>query len=76
HCIQHVQRYADMGVDALVLRVDSLPHHQLLRSIELFGKYVIPHFKNPRNVIRPADHVLADIRAARPAHQQALHQFH
>ncbi|WP_262706429.1 MULTISPECIES: LLM class flavin-dependent oxidoreductase [Streptomyces] len=76
HCIEHVQRYADMGVDALVLRVDSLPHHQLLRSIELFGKYVIPHFKNPRNIIRPADHVLTDIRAARPAHQQALHQFH
>ncbi|PXY29870.1 luciferase [Prauserella coralliicola] len=75
HCIEHVQRYVDMGVDALVLRVDSLPHEQLLRSIELFGKYVIPHFKHPRNVVRPADDVLADIRAARPAHEEALRKF-
>jgi len=75
HCIEHVQRYVDMGADALVLRVDSLPHEQLMRSIELFGKYVIPHFKHPRNVVRASDDVLADIRAARPAHEQALRQF-
>jgi alkanesulfonate monooxygenase SsuD/methylene tetrahydromethanopterin reductase-like flavin-dependent oxidoreductase (luciferase family) len=75
HCIEHVRRYADMGVDALVLRVDSLPHDQLMRSIELFGKYVIPHFKHPRNVVRSADDVLAQIRAARPAHQEALRRF-
>ncbi|MFH8223642.1 LLM class flavin-dependent oxidoreductase [Streptomyces sp. NPDC018057] len=75
HCVRHVQRYADMGVEALVLRVDSLPHDQLMRSIELFGTYVIPRFKNPRNVVRPPDDVLADIRAARPAHQEALRRF-
>ncbi|QEU96901.1 LLM class flavin-dependent oxidoreductase [Streptomyces kanamyceticus] len=75
HCVEHVQRYADMGVESLVLRVDSLPHDQLMRSIELFGKYVIPHFKHPRNVVRPADDVLADIRAARPAHEEALRRF-
>lgn len=75
HCAEHVQRYVDMGVDALVLRVDSLPHDQLMRTIELFGKYVIPRFKHPRNVVRPADDVLADIRAARPAHEEALRQF-
>jgi alkanesulfonate monooxygenase SsuD/methylene tetrahydromethanopterin reductase-like flavin-dependent oxidoreductase (luciferase family) len=75
HCIQHVQRYADMGAEALVLRVDSLPHDQLMRSIELFGKYVIPRFTHPRNVVRSADDVLADIRAARPAHEEALRQF-
>ncbi|MEV6980313.1 LLM class flavin-dependent oxidoreductase [Sphaerisporangium sp. NPDC051017] len=75
HCIEQVRRYADMGVDALVLRVDSLPHDQLMRSIELFGKYVIPHFKHPRNVVRSADDVLADIRAARPAHEEELRRF-
>ncbi len=75
HCIEHVQRYADMGVDALVMRIDSLPHDQLMRSIELFGKYVIPRFKNPRSVVRPAEDVLADIRAARPAHQQAMERY-
>jgi alkanesulfonate monooxygenase SsuD/methylene tetrahydromethanopterin reductase-like flavin-dependent oxidoreductase (luciferase family) len=75
HCIEHVRRYVDMGADALVLRVDSLPHDQLMRSIELFGKYVIPHFKHPRNVVRAADDVLADIRAARPLHEAALREF-
>lgn len=75
HCVEHVQRYADMGVESLVLRVDSLPHDQLMRSIELFGKYVIPRFKHPRNVVRPADDVLAGIRAARPAHEEALRRF-
>ena len=75
HCIEHVQRYADMGVDALVMRIDSLPHEQLMRSIELFGKYVIPHFKRPGNVVRPADDILDDIRAARPAHQEALEHY-
>jgi alkanesulfonate monooxygenase SsuD/methylene tetrahydromethanopterin reductase-like flavin-dependent oxidoreductase (luciferase family) len=75
HCVEHVQRYADMGVEALVLRVDSLPHDQLMRSIELFGKYVIPRFKHPRNVVRPADDVLDGIRAARPAHEEALRRF-
>lgn len=75
HCIEHVQRYADMGVDALVMRIDSLPHEQLMRSIELFGKYVIPHFKRPGNVVRPADDILNDIRAARPAHQEALERY-
>lgn len=75
HCIEHVQRYADMGVDALVMRIDSLPHEQLMRSIELFGKYVIPHFKRPGTVVRPPDDVLDDIRAARPAHQEALERY-
>ncbi|WP_158712274.1 hypothetical protein [Streptomyces sp. NRRL F-5135] len=27
HRVEPVQRYAGMGVDALVLRVDGLPHH-------------------------------------------------
>lgn len=75
HCIEHVQRYADMGVDALVMRIDGLPHEQLMRSIEMFGKYVIPRFKNPGGVARPADEVLAEIRAARPAHQEAMEQY-
>ncbi|MGS2591067.1 hypothetical protein [Streptomyces hebeiensis] len=34
HCAEHVQRYADMGVDALVLRVGSLPHHHANRTKE------------------------------------------
>jgi alkanesulfonate monooxygenase SsuD/methylene tetrahydromethanopterin reductase-like flavin-dependent oxidoreductase (luciferase family) len=74
-CIRQVQRYADLGVEGLVMRVDSIPYEQRMQTIEMFGKYVIPHFKHPRNIVRPADDILEDIRAARPAHQAALDPF-
>lgn len=74
-CVAQVQRFADLGVDTLVMRIDGLPHRELMKSIELFGKYVIPKFKNPRAVVRTADAVLSDIRAARPAHYAELEAF-
>ncbi|MEE4599632.1 hypothetical protein V2J94_49005, partial [Streptomyces sp. DSM 41524] len=55
--------------------VDSLPHDQLMRSLALFGKNDNPRFKHPRNIVRPADDILAEIRTARPAHEEALRQF-
>ncbi|GAB7004974.1 LLM class flavin-dependent oxidoreductase [Nocardioides sp. AN3] len=67
-CIAQVKRFADAGVDAITMRIDGLPHQELMKSIELFGKYVIPTFKNPRSVVRSSEKVLADIREARPAH--------
>jgi alkanesulfonate monooxygenase SsuD/methylene tetrahydromethanopterin reductase-like flavin-dependent oxidoreductase (luciferase family) len=74
-CVAQVQRFVDLGADAIVMRIDGLPHRELMKSIELFGKYVIPKFKNPRAVVRPADAVLTDIRAARPAHYAELESF-
>ncbi|WP_310962447.1 LLM class flavin-dependent oxidoreductase [Nocardioides terrisoli] len=74
-CIAQVKRFADMGIDAITMRIDGLPHRELMRSIELFGKYVIPTFKNPRSVVRSSDEILVDIRAARPAHQAELEAF-
>jgi alkanesulfonate monooxygenase SsuD/methylene tetrahydromethanopterin reductase-like flavin-dependent oxidoreductase (luciferase family) len=74
-CVAQVQRYADLGADALVMRIDGLPHKELMKSIELFGKYVIPKFKNPRAVVRSPEAILTDIRAARPAHYAALEDF-
>ncbi|MFC3242544.1 hypothetical protein ACFOJ6_09555 [Gordonia humi] len=41
----------------------------------MFGKYVIPKFKNPRAVVRDSDDILADIRAARPAHYAEVEAF-
>ena len=41
----------------------------------LFGKYVIPRFKNPRSIVRTSDAILADIRAARPAHYAEREAF-
>ena len=67
-CIAQVQRFVDIGIDAIAMRVDGLPHRELMKSIELFGNYVIPAFKNPRSVVRRAEEILADIRTARPAH--------
>lgn len=67
-CIAQVQRFVDMGIDAIAMRIDGLPHRELMKSIELFGKYVIPTFKNPRSVVRRHEEVLADIRAARDTH--------
>lgn len=74
-CIKQVQRFADMGADALVMRIDGLPHKELIKSIELFGKYVIPTFKDKRLVVRSADENLADIRARREAHYAEVAAF-
>lgn len=74
-CIAQVQRFADMGVDTLVMRIDGLPHKELMKSIELFGKYVIPTFKDKSSVVRSADEVLEDIREARPAHYAEVEAF-
>ena len=47
------------------MRIDSVPHDKIMKSIEMFGRYVIPHFKSPRNFMRPPEDVMADIRAMR-----------
>ena len=54
----------------MLIRIDSVPHDKVLKSIEMFGRYVIPHFKNRRNFIRPAEDVLADIRTMREEAKQ------
>lgn len=71
-CIRQTQKYADLGIDTLYLRIDSLPHDVILKTIEMFGKYVIPHFREPQAIVRSADDVMADIRALRPVHEAAL----
>jgi alkanesulfonate monooxygenase SsuD/methylene tetrahydromethanopterin reductase-like flavin-dependent oxidoreductase (luciferase family) len=64
-CIRAIERFRQCGIDQLVMRIDSVSHDKIMKSIELFGRYVIPHFKNPRNFMRPAEDVMADIRAMR-----------
>jgi alkanesulfonate monooxygenase SsuD/methylene tetrahydromethanopterin reductase-like flavin-dependent oxidoreductase (luciferase family) len=64
-CIRAVEKFRDSGIDTLVMRIDSVPHDKIMKSIEMFGRYVIPHFKGPRNYMRPAEDVMADIRAMR-----------
>lgn len=64
-CIRAIERFDECGIDQLVMRIDSVPHEKIMKSIEMFGRYVIPHFKSPRNFMRPAEDVMADIRTMR-----------
>ncbi len=64
-CIKAIEKFQSIGCDQVLIRIDSVPHDKILKSIEMFGRYVIPHFKNPRNFVRPAEDVLTDIRGMR-----------
>jgi alkanesulfonate monooxygenase SsuD/methylene tetrahydromethanopterin reductase-like flavin-dependent oxidoreductase (luciferase family) len=73
-CIRAIERFRDCGIDQLVMRIDSVAHEKIIKSIEMFGRYVIPHFKSPRNFMRPAEDVMADIREMRnQARAMGLH---
>jgi hypothetical protein len=36
----------------VIFRIDGNGHRQIMESLEMFGKYVIPEFKHPANVVR------------------------
>ena len=74
-CIKHVQRYKDLGIDTLLLRIDSIPHHVIMKTIENFGKYVIPHFREPHAIVKSADDALNEIRAMRAQHEEGLRRL-
>lgn len=46
-CIEGMKRYQEAGVDQVLcfMQMGRLPHSKVMDSIELFGKYVIPHFR-------------------------------
>jgi alkanesulfonate monooxygenase SsuD/methylene tetrahydromethanopterin reductase-like flavin-dependent oxidoreductase (luciferase family) len=64
-CIRSIERLKQCGIDQCVMRIDSTSHANIMKSIEMFGRHVIPHFKNRQNFMRPAEDVMADIRAMR-----------
>jgi alkanesulfonate monooxygenase SsuD/methylene tetrahydromethanopterin reductase-like flavin-dependent oxidoreductase (luciferase family) len=47
-CIKCVKQHQAAGVDQtlLIMQTDQIPHKKVLRSIELFGKEVIPAFRS------------------------------
>lgn len=51
--VRQIQRLSDIGYDEVILRIDgaNIPHEKLMHAIELLGRYVLPHFKTPTNVI-------------------------
>jgi alkanesulfonate monooxygenase SsuD/methylene tetrahydromethanopterin reductase-like flavin-dependent oxidoreductase (luciferase family) len=43
--VERFERLESLGYDAVILRIDGMGHETNLRSLELFGKYVIPEFR-------------------------------
>ena len=70
-CIRSIEKLQACGVNTLALRIDSVPHDKIMKSIEMFGRYVIPHFKAPQNFMRPPEDVMADIRDLREEARKA-----
>ncbi|HEY0107275.1 MAG TPA: LLM class flavin-dependent oxidoreductase [Rhizomicrobium sp.] len=50
HCIAKAARYADIGADRLMclLQFGAIAHEAVMRSTELAGKYLLPHFATNR----------------------------
>jgi len=49
HCIRKLERYQRIGADRVLclMQAARIPHEAVMKSIELFGKHIIPHFDKP-----------------------------
>ena len=45
-CIEALKKHEKAGVDQIMImmQTETIPHEKVMKSIELFGKYVIPEF--------------------------------
>ena len=62
-CIEFIEKFEALGVDeyVLTLQVGSVTHQEVMNSLRLFGKYVIPHFQEKeRKAQNLAQRVSAD----------------
>ena len=49
--IERLKKLEKMGINEVILKIDGGYGHQaVMRSLEMFGKYVIPEFRNPRAI--------------------------
>ncbi len=69
--IRRSEKFQQLGIDEVLLHIDSVPHEKIMNAIEMVGRYVIPHFKDRNNVVRPTDDILETIRAMRTQQQNA-----
>ena len=46
-CIKYIEDYERMGVDEIMplFQVGPVTHAEVMETLRLFGKYIIPHFK-------------------------------
>ena len=51
-CIRALKKHEASGIDLMMImmQTETIPHKQVMESIELFGKYVIPEFKKSEEV--------------------------
>ena len=49
-CIERCKQLEKMGIDEVILKIDGYGHQANMRSIEMFGKYVIPEFSHPQAI--------------------------
>ncbi len=49
-CIKAIKMHEETGVDQLqfLMATETIPHEKTMKSIEMFGKYVIPEFKKAK----------------------------
>ena len=47
-CIKTIKMYEDIGVDQvmMIMQTETISHDKVMESLELFGKEVIPAFRN------------------------------
>lgn len=51
-CAKAIKMYEDIGVDEvmMIMQTETIPHEKVMRSIEMFGKYVFPAFQQAKKV--------------------------
>ena len=51
-CIEALKKHEAIGIDQMMImmQTETIPHEKVMRSIELFGEYVIPEFKRAEEV--------------------------
>ena len=50
--VERIQKLEKMGVDEIILLTDRVGHENIMKSIDLIGRYVIPEFKSPQSIFR------------------------
>lgn len=74
-CVRQLQKFVDSGADDIWLRIDSLPHEKLMKSIELTGKHVLPRLRNRDQLVQTPQSMLETIRSRRPSHEGRVVEF-
>mgnify|MGYP001300545999 CR=1 FL=1 len=48
-CIKIIKQFEDIGVDQLtmLMQTETVPHEKVIKSLEMFGKHVLPAFRQP-----------------------------